>query len=471
MPVKSIDSFENILDLKCAMNRGLSTLKVIFIIGIACAICKTSNSFQKISKSMARAEKIAVACVTDLHCNDQIYPKIGVRVKELCETNDAVILVVNGDIFTKYDPWNVSVIDRKGMGKGAYAFHENHFFSPGGLADFFINLMGDNSKIDVVFNIGNHEVIFKYAHLFARFLKKIRDRVGERFHVVSNLKAKKPDVPMGDGEPRDGLVEFIKPFARVRGIIFVGYCTKKILKDTVCKGKSLYGYAKDHFYDLEKTMDAHDQVFIGNTRNAVKNRMNSSVLFLLSHEKPKKFNKVWKKMEEDSQNNGNYLSTMKQKMIVLGHSHGDNNYNISNATVIAPRALGLGMKIVELNLMNDSSLPGADASACFSPQTTPLSTSFPAIITPAPPLSSSSSNHFPAVNKKNTNTKKSKKGGKRTGRRKNLRGKIRGKIGKRKKSKKGRKCVGRRKNLRRKIRKKYRKIGKKKSPKNQKKKR
>ncbi|MDR1434933.1 MAG: hypothetical protein LBI77_00825 [Puniceicoccales bacterium] len=333
------------------MNKGLSSLKVILIIGFTYIMWNISNFFRENSTSTEK--KIAVACVTDLHCNDQIYPKIGVRVKELCETNDEVILVVNGDIFTKYNPMYTATIDNIGMGEDLYAFHENHFLSPGGLADFFINLMGDNLKIGVVFNIGNHEVMFEYAHLLARFFKKIRDRVGERFQVVSNLKAKKPDVPMGYGEPRDGLVEFIKPSARLGQIIFVGYCTTRIFKNAFFKGKSLYGYGRDHFYGVEKTTEAHDQVFIDNIRNAVKNKMDSSVLFLLAHEGTRTFSDVWKKVEKDSQNKGNYLSTMEQRIIVTGHAHGQRNDDCGgmDEMVIVPGVFGQRIEVVELSFL------------------------------------------------------------------------------------------------------------------------
>jgi hypothetical protein len=304
------------------------------------------------------AKKIALACVSDLHCNAQVYPEIGDKVKKLCETNDVVILAVNGDIFTKYDPKHFH-IDNDGMGEDLNAFHEKHFLAPGGFADFFINLMGDNEKIGVVFNIGNHELMFEYAHLFVCFLKKIRDSVGERLHVVSNLKAKKPDVPMRlEGEIENGLVEFIKPSVAIEGIIFAGYCTTRIFNDTIFNGKSLYGYAREHFYALEEDAIAHDRVFVDNIRNAVKNRMGNLFLVALAHEGTHIFRDVWEKVERDSKNNGNYLSTMKQRIIVTGHAHGQNNNNCGiGERVVVPRVFGCGIEILELSIPCCSCLP------------------------------------------------------------------------------------------------------------------
>jgi 2',3'-cyclic-nucleotide 2'-phosphodiesterase (5'-nucleotidase family) len=348
----------NSMSKKC---KTLNILSVILIIGIACKGCKTNNFSKEHSGIISK--KIAIAYVTDLHCNDQNYPKIGNEVKKLCKTNGVVILVVNGDIFTKYDPGYVATIDNDGMGKDLDGFHKKHFFPSGGLADFFINLMENNSKISVIFNIGNHELMFGYPHLLACFFKRIKDSVNNRFYVVSNLEMKKPDVEVRwEGEPENGLVDFVKPFITVEKITFIGYCTPKFFENIIWNEKSLYGYARDHFYNAMEGETRHVQRFVYNIRNATRNNEDNSILIVLSHEGIGVFSGVWKKVKEDSKNNGNYLSALKQRIIVTGHIHGQSDDCCGiNEIIVAPKALGCTMEIVELSF-TDSNLVGTERS-------------------------------------------------------------------------------------------------------------
>ncbi|MDR1906955.1 MAG: hypothetical protein LBQ03_01930 [Puniceicoccales bacterium] len=264
--------------------------------------------------------------------------------KDLCKNNDTVILAINGDIFTKYS--DNTTIDNRAMGKN---FHYTHFFGNGGLLELFTNLTENNPKIQIVFNLGNHEVMKRRLHLLAYFFQVIRNQLGDRFHVVSNLKVKEPDIdPRWEGGSKKGLVDFVRPAVTIAGITFVGYCTTRIFEATEWKGKSLYGYARKHFYHLDGEKN-YRQSFVKNVRNIVRKQMHMPVLFILAHEGTGEFRKIWQKVEGDSKNNGNYLSAVKQRIIATGHIHGQSKDRCGlSSSVIIPDSFGRSVEVVEL---------------------------------------------------------------------------------------------------------------------------
>jgi hypothetical protein len=285
-----------------------------------------------------RALKVAIVCVTDLHCNDQNYPKIEGSVAELSRASDTVILVINGDIVTKI---------QKNHGRGSVVVRasggDSHVNRMQAFERFLRNVF-QNQNVQIILNLGNHE--FMHPDEVAGLCQNMNRNPGNgRFHVVSNVP----------GQSRfQGLVQ---PSVLIGGIAFVGYCTADIYR----RGDTNYAYAQEHGYVAQGGRRVncrnHNQRFTDSIR-----RVNNPVVFILSHEaRDQSAQYVWPMVTQN-------LPTNVLKFILIGHDHGDwrpdrdstRPYNIFNnysgfqgaRSVIIPEPFGRSMEIVEMAFVN-----------------------------------------------------------------------------------------------------------------------
>ncbi|MDR1906710.1 MAG: metallophosphoesterase [Puniceicoccales bacterium] len=270
------------------------------------------------------SKNVAIACVTDLHCNDDQYPKIVGVVNDLCQQHDTVVMCINGDFVTKIVPGLKSEWVVIGNGADASGNHKERLIKFQG----FCSNLRANSKVQLVINLGNHE--FMHPKEVTATLKALV-ALG-RVHVVSNIDP-------GNG-PFSGLV---KPSVAIAGITFVGYCTNEIFGDLHCK------YAKDNGYFVGDWQN-HNERF----KTAIR-KVDTPVLFLLSHETRDKSGKyVWPMLS------GCCPSSVKSKFIAIGHDHFDFRKTTSSR-LFCDRQAGSVPNLVGGNFA------GADRVFCIPP--------------------------------------------------------------------------------------------------------
>ncbi|MDR2812255.1 MAG: metallophosphoesterase [Puniceicoccales bacterium] len=278
------------------------------------------------STSHLPSQDVAIACVTDLHCNDSQYPKIVRAVNDLCQQYSTVIVCINGDFVTRIlrqssvPHWRVIRSSEDASGT-----HRDRLEECGRFCD---NLLA-NDMVQLVFNLGNHE--FMHPEEVTDWLK-VRVSRG-RTHVVSNIDP-------GNG-PLSGLV---KRSVVIAGVTIAGYCTNEIYKDPHCQ------FARDRGY-LTGNWRTHNARFEECIR-----AVNTSALVVLSHETRNK--------------SGKYVCPIVSrccppsvvlKIIEVGHDHFDFREEDS------PRQFGDYPGNAVQNLESNSYFRDADRVFCIPP--------------------------------------------------------------------------------------------------------
>jgi hypothetical protein len=193
-----------------------------------------------------------------------------------------VIVVINGDVNTRRDPITHRLIPSS----------EKHGDTRTNrlkiLATFLSSLLR-HSNLHIVFNMGNHEVMDRYPHHMSYFFRKMTNYGGDRFHVISNFKARIP-LEMEKHEPQDGFKRFVKPYVHINGFGFVGYCTKDIFPWGKPQDQRCYSYALGNFFANDEKHRYINRFFKSCKRNMA--QPETKVIFAVAHAGAKEFNQL-----------------------------------------------------------------------------------------------------------------------------------------------------------------------------------
>jgi hypothetical protein len=288
--------------------------------------------------------KIALACVTDIHFNEQNYSKIDKIIRDLCMKNEIVIFAINGDLVSPLQP---AIIDgdnikidqvflKYGTKEGLNNF-QNQFLIP----------LSKLTNLFVVFNLGNHEIMKKRWNDINNCFQKLKHNFGEKFQVVTNLQFTNPMYQKLFGQK----------FVDICGIKFVGYLTTDFIPG-IHPGKETNDYEdnqKENLYDMNGGEYAHYSRLVQNIKTALSSGP-TKCLVLLAHEGRKEFEQKGAQILKE-QIDWRYVS---QKVIVVGHNHGIRqkfgpyDFKIQGfpGLVVAPISLGNSVEVVSFDPTN-----------------------------------------------------------------------------------------------------------------------
>jgi Icc-related predicted phosphoesterase len=287
----------------------------------------------RIEYTRASDKNIAIVAVTDLHCNSQFYPKIKEEIEFLNKhRHDEIILIINGDIVTKCfkregrEKW----VDAKGSDS-----HENRLKQLEQMvADVLVY-----QKVQVIFNVGNHEIMHGHPHSVARFYNNLKKRFGNRVHVVSNLKPKKSHKTKYLDEPENGFVNIITPSVNIEGIPILGYCTAGIIPEVNPSDKEKYEYAIRHYFiDIDDGIGEDKKT--KHINRLLKYIPQRGVFIVLAHEGQRRF----------STDVGSliYMNKSQMRLLIGGHSHEESESFVPGFDVaLWPKPFGQGAVIIK----------------------------------------------------------------------------------------------------------------------------
>jgi hypothetical protein len=296
------------------------------------------NLQQSGSQTGSISQNIAIAFLTDLHCNESQYPMILKAIEDLCRQHGTVVVCINGDFVTQITKegnfWNVVPTN------GNISIHRNR-------ANLFLNFcfsLLTNKGVQLVINLGNHEFMHPEEAIFVlgELIK------GGRTYVVSNA-------PLGRGpEGKKSFAELVKPSVVIGDITFVGYCTNDIIHG---KSNDLRNYvlAKKQGYLVDDSSHGWWQRHNTRFERSIQN-VKTSILVVLSHETREISDKfVWPMISKCCPH------SVRNKFIAIGHDHFDFRPKTNSSRSFGDFAGG------SVPNTNNSHFKGADRVFCIPP--------------------------------------------------------------------------------------------------------
>jgi hypothetical protein len=277
--------------------------------------------------------------VTDTHCNDQNYPKMERVVNGLCQQNDGVVLAINGDIMTKYNGRNGKPIP--------VSSRDNRVKRSKDFTNTLRGLLSANPNLNIVFNVGNHELMNRYPHLVSCFLQIMTNAGNGRFHAISNLEMLTPRA-MKSHEPSNGLKDFVKSYVVIYGIPFVGYCTTDVLPEGEPQNRHLYAYALSEEFFANTGVNRHRGNFARNY-NSARFQGSLNTVVVMVHEGTRPFARnVWSLCSHIA--GGSVIG-------IFGHDHNRNHAQgvvIPGMEVIQSQPFGNDVAVIQLQVRGQS---------------------------------------------------------------------------------------------------------------------